>query len=123
MGVFPAVDSSIITEDHNYRGGTRRERVTVTETAPRAQPDRGVRVPSITVRLSKHAIEQLRSANPSHFRQLLGLLRQYDEERTTPTVTLPRAEIEEIREETPRGKDLVRAVQQTLRRSPRLQKN
>ena len=119
-------DSSIITEDRHYRGGTRRERVTVTETAPRAQPDRGVRVPSITVRLSKHAIDQLRSANPNHFRQLLNILREYDEERAARTVTLPRAEIDEIREETPRGRDLVRGLQQTLRRrSPRLaaQKN
>ena len=114
-------DSSIITEDQNYRGGTRRERVTVTETAPRTQPDRGARVPTITVRLSKHAIDQLRSANPNHFRQLLNILREYDEERATPTVTLPRAEIEKIREETPRGRDLVRGLQQTLRRrSPRL---
>ena len=117
-------DSNIITEDRHYRGGTRRERVIVTETEARTQPDRGARVPTITVRLSKHAIDQLRSANPQHFRQLLNILRQYDEERATPTVTLPRAEIDEIRAQSPRGKDLVRGLQQTLRRSPRLaQKN
>ena len=117
-------DKSLIAEDEKYRGGSRQERVVVTETAPREQPDRTARVPSITVRLSKQAIDQLRAADPNHFQQLLNIIRQYDEERKTTTVTLPRADIQDIRDQTPRGVNLTRGIEQVLRRSPRLaQKN
>lgn len=113
-------DKSVITEDDKYRGGSRRVHVAITETSQRSQPDRAARVPSITVRLSKHAIDQLRSENPNYFQQLLNLIREYDKEREAPTVSLPRKDVEEVREQTPRGKGIVRGIEQALRRSPRL---
>jgi hypothetical protein len=54
-----------VTEDSNYKGGAKRERIVVTETAPRQQPERMSRAPSLTITLSRAALEQLRGGNPT----------------------------------------------------------
>jgi hypothetical protein len=113
-----------VSQDPNYRGGSRKERITITETQPRQQPQRESRAPSLTITLSRSALEQLRSGNPTSFERLLNLVRSFDEEKKNTTVVrgLPRADVEEIREKTPRGEAIVQGLQQlfTPRRSPRL---
>ena len=49
------------------------------DTVPRQVQDRVVRVPSLTIRLSRDSLEQLRSANPDQFRRLIALVRGFDE--------------------------------------------
>ena len=106
-----------ITEDPNYRGGSRRERIAIQETQPRQQPERASRSPSLTITLSKAALEQLRSGNPTQFATLLNLVRGFDEERNkTTTVRAPAKDVEDIRQQNDRGRQLIDAV----RRSPRL---
>ena len=112
-----------ITEDPSYKGGSRRERITITETAPRQQPQRESRVPSLTIGLSKASLDQLRSGQPQQFERLLALVREYDAQaKKTQTVTMRPAEVQEVRKDTPRGQAIVRGLQQlfTARRSPRL---
>jgi hypothetical protein len=67
-----------IMEDTAYKGGSRTERITITETAPRQQPQRESRVPSLTIGLSKASLDQLRSGSPQQFERLLALVRDYD---------------------------------------------
>ena len=115
-------DGSIV-EDTNYRGGSRTEVAIITETTARAQPERTARVPSITVRLSKASMEQLRAGNPTHFEQLLDLVRDYIEsEKPDETITLEmdKSDIQEVRNNTERGRAITRGIQQIARRSPRL---
>ena len=113
-----------VSQDPNYRGGSRKERITITETQPRQQPQRESRAPSLTITLSRSALEQLRSGNPTSFERLINLVRSFDEEKKNTTVVrgLPRADVEEIHEKTPRGEAIVQGLQQlfTPRRSPRL---
>jgi hypothetical protein len=112
-----------ITEDPNYRGGSRKERITITETQPRQQPQRESRAPSLTITLSRSAMEQLRSGNPQQFERLLNLVCSFDEERkNTTTIRAPAKEVEEIRQQTDRGRQILDQVvnQRPTRRSPRL---
>lgn len=69
-----------ILEDSNYRGGARRDIIKIRETTSRNVPDRTARVPSITIRLSKDSLDQLRSGNPSMFSRLMSLVKAYDTE-------------------------------------------
>ena len=112
-----------ITEDPNYRGGSRRERIAIQETQPRQQPQRESRAPSLTITLSRQALEQLRSGSPQQFERLLNLVRSFDEERkNTTTVRAAAKDVEEIRQQTDRGRQILDAVvaQRPTRRSPRL---
>jgi hypothetical protein len=112
-----------IAEDTNYRGGSRKEVAIITETTARAQPERTARVPSITVRLSKSSLDQLRAGNPTHFEQLLDLIRGYIESekpKETITIEMDKSDVQEIRNNTERGRAITRGIQQIARRSPRL---
>lgn len=119
-----------ILEDTAYRGGTRRELITITETSSRTQPERAARIPSVTIRLSKASLDQLRSGNPNHFEQLLNIFREYLQEekaktKTTSTVTVQMdpADVQDVRDQTDRGVAITRGIQQMVRRSPRLAAN
>lgn len=110
-------------EDPKYKGGSRKKRITITETAPRQQPQRESRAPSLTITLSRSALEQLRSGNPTQFERLINLVREFDgEKKSTTTVRAPAKEVEEIRQQTDRGRQILDAVinQRPVRRSPRL---
>ena len=112
-----------ITEDPNYRGGSRRERIAIQETQVRQQPERTSRAPSLTITLSKAALEQLRSGSPQQFERLINLVRSFDEDRkNTTTVRAAAKDVEEIRQQTDRGRELLDAVvnRRPTRRSPRL---
>ena len=103
--------------------GSRRERIVVTETAPRQQPERTSRAPSLTITLSRAALEQLRSGNPSQFERLVNLVKGFDEQqKNTTTVRAAAKDVEEIRQQTDRGRQILDAVinRQPTRRSPRL---
>ena len=120
MYIFGAQEIKL---DPKYKGGSRRERITITETQPRQVPQRESRAPSLTITLSRSALEQLRSGSPQQFERLINLVRGFDEERkNTTTVRAPAKEVEEIRQQTDRGRALLDAVanQRPTRRSPRL---
>ena len=96
-----------IVEDNAYRGGSRNNVISVRETSSRQTQDRTARVPSVTIRLSKDALEQLRSGNPSQFERLLGLIRSFDGEmrqrddeskqKTNVTVNMKSSDIEKVK--------------------------
>jgi hypothetical protein len=111
-----------ITEDPNYRGGSRRERIAITETQPRQQPQRETKSPSLTITLSRSALEQLRSGSPQQFERLLNLVRAFDEDRPRTTVVrAPKEVVQEMREGSVRGTQILQEVaHKPLRRSPRL---
>ena len=77
-----------VSQDPKYR----KERITITETAPRQQPQRESRAPSLTITLSRSALEQLRSGNPTSFERLMNIVKSFDEEKkkTTTAPPLPR---------------------------------
>ena len=90
-------DGSVL-EDESYRGGSRRETVTVQPTAPRQVQDREVRVPSLTIRLSKDSVDQLRSSNPQTFARLLNIMQTYDEDaKRVETMRMSATDIERCR--------------------------
>ena len=113
-----------ITEDTRYSGGARRQRIVVTETAPRRQPDRSSRAPSLTIPLSRASLEQLRSGNPVMFEKLIYIVKTFDEQQKEKTTTVRGVTppiVEEIRQNTDRGRALLDAViNNRPRRSPRL---
>lgn len=109
--------------DEKYRGGSRKEKITITETQPRQNPQRESKAPSLTITLSKAFLQQLRSGNPLTFQKLVNLVSEFDEQKkNTTTVTAPKEVIQEIRQDTDRGRELLDAVIQNkpTRRSPRL---
>ena len=108
--------------DEKYRGGARRERITITETQPRQQPQREKRAPSLTITLSRAALEQLRSGNPMTFQRLVNLVSEFDEQReNTTTVTAPKKVVQELKKDADVARQLLDAVIQTRpRRSARL---
>lgn len=109
--------------DEKYRGGSRKERITITETQPRQNPQRESRAPSLTITLSKSFFQQLRSGNPLFFQRLINLVSEFDEQKkNTTTVTAPKEVVEEMRQDTDRGRQILDAVIQNkpTRRSPRL---
>ena len=117
-------NSDSVVQDDAYRGGSRRERLTVRETTSRQSQDRTARVPSITFRLSRDALNQLRSGNPTQFARLLELVRSYDEDEKTPrsvTVNMKRTDIENLRSKKESG-PTVQGLEKLFRprRSPRL---
>ena len=112
-----------IIEDPNYRGGSRKERIAIRVTQPRQQPERQSRAPSLTITLSKTALEQLRSGSPQQFEKLINLVRSFDEERkNTTTIRAPAKVVQQMREESDLGRQLLDAVvnHRPSRRSPRL---
>ena len=108
--------------DEKYRGGTRRERITITETQPRQTQNREVKAPSLTITLSRAALEQLRSGQPSTFQRLVNLISEFDEQRkNTTTVTAPKKVVQELSQDTDTARQLLDAViQNRPRRSKRL---
>jgi hypothetical protein len=109
--------------DEKYKGGTRRERITITETQPRQLPQRESKAPSLTITLSKEFLHQLRSGNPLIFQKLINLVSEFDEEKKkTTTVRAPAKVVEELRKDSDTGRQILDAVinQQPTRRSPRL---
>ena len=109
-------------EDPTYEyGGNRRQRITITETQPRQQPQRETRAPSLTITLSRQALDQLRSGSPQQFERLLNLVLSFDEEKNnTTTVTAPKQVVEEMRKDTDQSRQILDAVIRPTRRSPRL---
>ena len=89
MYIFGAQEIKL---DPKYKGGSRKERITITETQPRQQPQRESRAPSLTITLSRQALEQLRSGNPTSFERLMNIVKSFDEEKkkTTTAPPLPR---------------------------------
>ena len=108
--------------DEKYRGGTRRERITITETQPRQTQNREVKAPSLTITLSRAALEQLRSGQPSTFQRLVNLISEFDEQRkNTTTITAPKEVVQELSQDTDAARQLLDAViQNRPRRSARL---
>ena len=120
--------------DIAYRGGVRNQ-TSVTETAPRANQNRnsgGYRDPSITIRLNKSSIDQLRSSSQIHFHMLIDLIEQYDEfcrdDDPPPQKQVVRAsasDIERMRTDPQAAAVVATAVAATAvakrRRSPRFQ--
>lgn len=109
--------------DEKYKGGSRRERISITETQPRQNPQRESKAPSLTITLSKEFLQQLRSGNPLTFQKLVNLVREFDEQKKqTTTVTAPKQAVEEIRQDSDRGRQLLDQVvnKRPVRRSPRL---
>ena len=70
-------DTDTIIDDTAYRSGSRPRTTTVIDTTSRGQPPRAVKdtVPTVTLKLSKVAIEQLRSNNPNKYQILSDLVR------------------------------------------------
>ena len=105
--LFLCFPDGTILEDEGYRGGSRHSQVNISirDTVSRQVPDRVARVPSLTIRLSRDSLEQLRSANPQQFSRLLAIVRSFDEhERTkreqapdTVHVRMSAADIEKLR--------------------------
>eukprot|EP00966_Prymnesium_polylepis_P214441 4966261-Prymnesium_polylepis.1 len=109
--------------DEKYKGGSRRERISITETQPRQNPQRESKAPSLTITLSKEFLQQLRSGNPLTFQKLVNLVREFDEQKKqTTTVTAPKEAVQEIRQDSDRGRHLLDQVvnKRPVRRSPRL---
>jgi hypothetical protein len=109
--------------DEKYKGGSRRERISITETQPRQNPQRESKAPSLTITLSKEFLQQLRSGNPLTFQKLVNLVREFDEQKKqTTTVTAPKEAVQEIRQDSDRGRQLLDQVvnKRPVRRSPRL---
>ena len=108
-------------EDPQYRQGSRTERIAITETQQRQQPNRVVRSPSLTITLSRSSLEQLRAGSPQQFASLLNLVRSFDDEKkNTTTVRAPPQVVQEIRQNTPVGRAAIQTVVDATRRSPRL---
>jgi hypothetical protein len=121
-----------VVSDMAYRGGSRNP-ITVTETAPRANQNRssgGYRDPSITVRLNKASIDQLRASNHVQFHMLLDIIEEYDEfcrddnpPKQKQVVTASASDIERIRNDPKAAAAVATAVaKRAMRASPRLQK-
>ena len=122
---------STVVSDMAYRGGSSNP-ISVTETAPRANQNRssgGYRDPSITVRLNKASIDQLRASNHVQFHMLLDIIEEYDEfcrdEDPPPkqVVTASASDINRIRTDPKTAAAVATAVtKRPTRASPRLQK-
>ena len=69
-----------ILEDVAYRGGSRKTRIRITDTSQRVMPSRESKAPSLTVRLTKSALSQLRAGNPNQFAALLKLIKDFDDD-------------------------------------------
>ena len=109
--------------DEKYKGGSRKEKITITETQVRKNPERESKAPSITITLSKVFLQQLKAGNPLMFQRLINLVSEFDEERKkTTTVRASKEVVKEMREETDLGRELLDAVvkNKPSRRSPRL---
>ena len=109
--------------DEKYKGGSRQEKITITETQPRQNPQRESKAPSITITLSKVFLQQLKAGNPLMFQRLINLVSEFDEQKKkTTTVQASKEVIQQMREETDLGRELLDAVVQNKpkRRSPRL---
>ena len=108
--------------DEKYKGGSRRERITITETQRRQTQNREVKAPSLTITLSKAFLEQLRSGNPTTFQRLVNLISEFDtQKKNTTTITAPKKVVQELSQDTDAARQLLDAViQNRPRRSKRL---
>ena len=113
--------------DEKYKGGSRQEKITITETQPRQNPQRTTvtRAPSLTITLSKTFLQQLKAGNPLMFQRLINLVSEFDEQKKkTTTVKASKEVIQQLlrKEESDLGRQLLDAVvnQRPKRRSPRL---
>ncbi len=70
-------DKNTITEDTAYRGGRLGSSNVKTFTSQRTQPDRELKdsAPTITLKLSKRAIEELKMGRPKQFDELVDLVK------------------------------------------------
>ena len=67
--------SDTVVEDSAYRGGKpRRGAPVVVSTQARQVQDRVARVPTVLLRLSRQAVEELRSTDPRKFETLLNII-------------------------------------------------
>lgn len=90
-----------IESDDAYRGGRSDDRVktdTQVRTLPFREAASELKTPSITIKLSKQAIEQLRSGNPKRYESLLEIIksvaglqaiRYHDKKPPVPTPPVP----------------------------------
>ena len=71
-----------IKEDVYYKGGSKRAASSVVNTSKKTMQPRAAaeenRAPSVTIKLSKRAIDELKSDSPKRFAQLLKLLDEVD---------------------------------------------
>ena len=81
--------SDSITEDTRYKKG-KAQPTDVLETQARTTQPRARKEPTVTVRLSKQALEQLRSSNQGQFDKLVELVPQLVPNRTVETVRVPK---------------------------------
>jgi hypothetical protein len=129
-------EKDTVVSDTQYRGGTRtRSQIAVTETGTRSNPGRSTefyRAPSITIRLNKASMDQLRASNKIHFDMLLDIIESYDEfcrdddpPQQKQVVTASASDIERMRTDPQAAAAVATAVAATAvakrRRSPRLQ--
>jgi len=82
-----------ITTDDTYRGGRADDRIK-TDTQVRTLPFREVaselKTPSITLRLSKKAIEDLRSGNPKRYESLIDIIKAVSGLKEAGVISKPR---------------------------------
>ena len=98
-------DKTSIRQDSAYRGGRALD--ILRETQPRLLPTRvaaaQARAPTITVRLSKEAIQQLQSADPKKFALLLDIVDAVNKSgrphtpQTPQVITMSRRDVEALR--------------------------
>ena len=117
-------DKQEIYEDLTYKGGNKRLKDTFIETNRRTLPERGAattaKLPTITIKLSKTALEQLRGDRPIQFQLLYSLLKEIigteitSGQSTPETIRLSRTQINNIRNADPNTiADLVEATRPT----------
>ena len=89
-----------IKSDDAYRGGSRHVRgaVQVHENFKRSVQDRNVKIPTLTIRLNKESVDQLRKSNKLQFEKLLSIMQSYDENTQTETVRMKRKDLEKMRD-------------------------
>lgn len=112
-------------EDPKYAGGDATQAVPSQEVQRRAVPSRADKDTTLIVRMTKSGIDQLRSGNPQRFAQLMNLLRDDMRPLIAKPTTAPPSDgsirlsvndLEEIRNNTARGKQLLSKI--TLKKDP-----
>ena len=110
-----------IEEDVAYRGGSRKTQP-FTLTQRRQTQARAVKdsAPTITIKVTKQALQELHKGNPQRFAQLLAFVQEVAKEESVE-VRVPRATVEGVRAESPQSIiNLVSATQKRLAHAERL---
>ena len=108
--------SDSITEDTRYNKG-KAQPTDVLETQARTTQPRERKEPTVTVRLSKQALEQLRSSNQGQFDKLVELVLQLVPNRTVETVRVPKQVINLSRDMDTESIDSIITAQATRTRA------